>query len=74
MEKVGTTKLTAVKDIEEIKGSCPNCGGALEFRVFVDAWDAEGNPSPSDIFKDPYCPKCDIRWMAQPGPHDFFEG
>ena len=72
MKEAGTTKLAAVTTLEEIKGSCIACGGPLEVRKFVDAWDAEDNPT--DIFEDPYCSKCDIRWMAQVGPHDFFEG
>lgn len=46
-----------------MKGSsCPKCGGSLEIRQFTDAWDCDGNPS--DVFEDPYCPNCKLRWIA----------
>jgi len=67
-----TTKVTALQEIEEIKGTCPKCGGSLEFRTFIESWDNKGKPE--QVSKDPYCPICDLKWLAEEGPHDFFEG
>lgn len=50
---------------------CIECGGELELRKFIDGWDAEGKPM--DINEDYYCPKCDIRWLREDGPHNFYE-
>jgi hypothetical protein len=50
---------------------CPDCGGSLEVRKFVDSWDANDNPA--DVNEDLYCPKCDIRWLKEHGPHIFAE-
>lgn len=52
--------------------TCPKCGGPLEIRKFVDAWGPSDKPC--DINEDFYCPKCDIRWEAEPGPHNFSDG
>ncbi|MEM0095710.1 MAG: hypothetical protein QW660_03645 [Candidatus Bathyarchaeia archaeon] len=55
----------------EKKPECPKCGSPLEIRKFVDTWDAEDNPL--DVNEDLYCPKCDIRWIPERGPHHFYE-
>ncbi|MEM1540820.1 MAG: hypothetical protein QXJ07_05510 [Candidatus Bathyarchaeia archaeon] len=51
---------------------CPKCGAPLEVRKFIDTWDCENKPL--DINEDFYCPKCDIRWLRESGPHNFYEG
>jgi len=39
-------------------------------RRFVDSWGP--NDEPVDINDDLYCKKCDIRWLEEDGPHEFF--
>jgi hypothetical protein len=51
---------------------CPECGTPLELRKFIDCWDAKDKPA--DVTEDLYCPKCDLRWAPEYGPHDFYEG
>lgn len=36
-----TTKLVTQISVEEIKGTCPKCGGPLELRGKVEAWNPE---------------------------------
>jgi hypothetical protein len=50
---------------------CPNCGGPLEVRYFIDTRDFEDKPC--DVNWDLYCPKCDLRWMDESGPHEFYK-
>jgi len=50
---------------------CPKCGGTLETKKFIDSYDADDQPA--DVYSDLYCPKCDLRWLWEPGPHDFFK-
>jgi len=47
---------------------CFKCGGLLVERTFVDTWEKN---KPMDVNKDLYCPKCDIRYGLEEGPHDF---
>ena len=42
--------------------SCIECGGPLQIEQFTDAWDKDDKPC--DVFEDPYCPACKLRWMA----------
>jgi len=65
-----TTKIASVLTPKEARGKCPNCDVPLELRKFVDSYGP--NDEPGDINKDLYCPKCDIRWQQEPGPHDFW--
>ena len=50
---------------------CPECGRLLETRKFVDSWGPHNEPC--DVNEDLYCPKCDVRVSASPGPHTFLE-
>lgn len=72
MEDTGIrSKVTTTVGATSAKGECPECGSPLELREFVDTWDKDDKPM--DINKDLYCPKCDIRWHGEPGPHDFYK-
>ena len=42
--------------------NCPKCGGPLQAETFTDVWDADNKPS--EIYDDPYCPACKLRWVA----------
>jgi len=55
-----------------VRARCPNCGGILETREFVDCWNTQTG-EPTDVNKDLYCPKCDLRWAPEEGPHNFKE-
>lgn len=57
---------------------CPQCGGFLEIRKFVDSDDRYKDGATLhyarwklNVNKDLYCPKCDLRWTAEKGPHNF---
>lgn len=39
---------------------CPECGGPLVKRTFIDSRDAERKPC--DVNEDWYCEKCHLRW------------
>lgn len=52
---------------------CPECGGQLELRKFVDSWSIK-TKKPKIVNEDLYCPKCKLRWMDFVGPHTFFSG
>jgi len=67
---IRTRAFTTVQP-KEAKGKCPNCNTSLQLKSFIDARDFEDKPS--DINEDLYCPKCDIRWVQEPGPHEFYE-
>jgi len=68
---VTSTVMSSVKPKPSKISHCPKCGGILEIRKFVDACYGDGRPC--DVNEDLYCQKCDIRWEATPGPHDFFK-
>lgn len=61
-----TTRVTAIETIQQVKGSCPKCGGHLELKPHVCAWNLDGSPSKEDTFKEPYCPKCKLFWVGEP--------
>jgi len=61
LEKETVAAVTA-----EIKGTCPACGGPLELRKHVICWNADGTPSESDTYNDPYCPRCRVFWLSEP--------
>jgi hypothetical protein len=50
---------------------CLKCGTILERKKFIDGW--RPNNEPTDVNEDYYCPKCEMRWMEDAGPHKFFE-
>ena len=64
-KEIGMTTVEEYVQIEEIKGSCPKCGGPLEFREHVDAFNEDGSPIAEDTFRDPYCPSCKLFWLGQ---------
>jgi len=69
--KLSKICLNCGEELMEKKPECPKCSSPLEIRKFVDTWDAEDNPL--DVNEDLYCPKCDIRWIPERGPHHFYE-
>jgi uncharacterized protein with PIN domain len=69
----GKSKLTAIASLsKEAKAArCPECGGPLERKRFIDTWDLNNNPE--TISEDFYCSNCDVRWYKMSGPHDFYK-
>jgi len=65
------TRVFSTTAPREAKGKCPNCDTSLELRLFIDARHVDDTPS--DVNEDLYCPKCDIRWSQELGPHNFYE-
>lgn len=61
-----TTKIMPQISVDEIKGSCPKCGGPLELREKVEAWNPDGTPSKEDTYTFPYCLACDLFWIGEP--------
>jgi len=62
----------AAETLTKTSPLCPQCGGFLEIRVFVDCWNTKTG-EPTDLSKDFYCRRCDLRWSPESGPHDFKE-
>jgi len=64
-EVLKVTEVKAQPFIEEIKGSCPKCGGELRFKEHVMAWNSDGSPSKADTYTEPYCDNCKLFWCAE---------
>lgn len=65
MPETKVTTLTTSKPITEIKGTCPQCGGPLELKPRVYAWNPDGSPSKEDTFNEIYCPACKKFWLGE---------
>ena len=61
-----------LKNAKPLMPFCIHCGGPLKKRKFVDSWDTKTGEA-EDVNEDLYCPKCDIRWSPESGPHQFLE-
>ena len=60
-----TTTLTATAVVDELKGTCPRCGGPLILKDQVCARNPDGSPSEEDTFPTPYCGSCNLFWVPQ---------
>jgi uncharacterized protein with PIN domain len=60
-----TSRVSAVEQIEEIRGTCPKCGGPLQLKKRIEAWNADGTPSEEDTYMTAYCPACKLFWIPE---------
>jgi len=75
-EAVGelSNKFKIEVDFPPTTSRCMKCGGLLEKKKFVNAWDGQGKPT--DVSDDLYCAQCGSRYVWPPeeaDPKDILE-